>query len=180
MIIDKLDQNATYLPTVRQMARTSFFKEGARLQMSMIGAWWGGTSRSPELSVRSVFEDLPKHGANMQASTILLNLHDRVMQEGDLPEEFFINADNTSKETKNNQCMHFFIWLLINLEDTKLWSITLLFLLVGHTHNKLGRFFSRVKMALAGMSYFTREQTNKILADRLKGFKVDLQHVSDS
>ena len=34
------------------------------------------------------------------------------------------------------------IWLLINLDDTKLWCITLLFMIVGHTHNKLDRFFS--------------------------------------
>ena len=38
----------------------------------------------------------------MQASAILLNLHQVVLSEARLPEEWFVNADNTLKETKNN------------------------------------------------------------------------------
>ena len=115
------------------------------MQMSIIGSWFFGPMRSPPVSVRTVFQDIGLHGANMQASTLLLNLHDRVVQEGDIPEEWFINADSTSKENKNNCCIGFIIWLLINLDDTALWSVTLIFLIVGHTHNKLDRFFQQAE-----------------------------------
>ena len=179
MLIDKMDQHTTNLPTIWELMRSAFFKEGERVQMSIIGAWFFGPIHSPGLCLRSVFEDIGLHGANMQASTLLLNLHDRVKQEGDLPEEWFINADNTSKETKNMCCIRFIIWLLINLDGTKLWCVTLLFLIVGHTHNKLDRIFSILKRCLRGHPYCTREQAFKIMADALQGFTMDHHHLSD-
>ena len=36
-----------------------------------------------------------------------------------------------------------------------MWEVEVIFLLLGHTHNKLDRFFSRVAVALAGRDYFT-------------------------
>ena len=98
-----------------------------------------------------MYEDF-KHGSNMQASTLLLNFHNRVMQEGVIPEEWFINADNTAKETKNTITANFAIWLLLNMADTPLWSVTFVYQIVGHTHNKLDRFFALLKMALQGIS----------------------------
>ena len=141
MLIDKMDQNCAWLPTVWELLRTAFFKEGQRVQVSLNAAWFFGVSRSPQLLIRTMFEDCA-HGSNMQASTLLMNLHSRVMQERVIPEEWFINADNTSKETKNNVCIDFAIWLLIQLAGTPLACITFLYLIVGHTHNKLDRFFS--------------------------------------
>ena len=38
------------------------------------------------------------HGAEMQCSVILQNLHEMAMHEWHLPEEFNIGADNTPKE----------------------------------------------------------------------------------
>ena len=72
------------------------------------------------------------------------------MHKGHLPEEFNIGADNTPKETKNQYTFWFLIWLLCVLEDTPLKVITVMFLLVGHTHNKLDRMFSRISVALQG------------------------------
>ena len=63
------------------------------------------------------------------------------MREGHLPQVFVIGADNTRKETKNQYCMWFLAWLLCALRDTPLRSIEVVFLLVGHTHNKLDRLF---------------------------------------
>ena len=151
MIIDKMDQNAAKLPTEWPMMRSAFFKEGERLQMSLNGAWFLGPRGSAELLVRTMYEDF-KHGSNMQASTLLLNFHNRVMQEGVIPEEWFINADNTAKETKNTITANFAIWLLLNMADTPLWSVTFVYQIVGHTHNKLDRFFALLKMALQGIS----------------------------
>ena len=179
MLIDKMDQNCCHLPTIWEMIRTPFFKDGERMQMSVIGAWFFGTSRSPEIMIRTVWEDIGPHGANMQMSTMLMNFHNRAMLEGELPEEWFINADNTPKETKNNQCICFMIWLLINLDTTRLCSITLLFMIVGHTHNKLDRFFGRLKQTLQGHTYFTREQVMTRLRDALHGFTFDAPHLTD-
>ena len=148
MIIDKMDQNAAMLPCVWPMMRSSFFREGDRLQVSLIGCWWHGAVITPPQLIRTVFEDCV-HGTEMTASNILLNLHDRVCPENRMPEELAIGADNTPKETKSNCVFMFAMWLLITLCDTPLWSITFLFLIVGHTHNKLDRF-SHVKIAMQG------------------------------
>lgn len=86
--------------------------------------------------LRTVFEDTG-HGANMQATTVLLNLHTASQKERSLPEKFHIGADNTPKETKNGTMMAFIIWLLAVLRDTRLWLIGVCFLMVGHTHDNL-------------------------------------------
>ena len=78
--------------------KTSFFNEGARLHVSLTGAWLFGPTHSNELLIRTMFENCP-HGSNMQASTILLNLHDRIKKERVIPDEFFINADSAPTET---------------------------------------------------------------------------------
>ena len=51
--------------------------------------------------------------------------------------------------------MWMLVWLLCALADTPLWMIDVIFLVVGHTHNKLDRFVSRIAVALAGRDYFT-------------------------
>ena len=115
----------------------------------------------------------------MQTSTLLMNLHDRVMQEKVLPEEWFINPDNTCKETKNNICIDFVVWLLINLDGTSLWSVNFVYMLVGHTHNKLDRFFSMLKKATQGQTYFTREDLLRVLKDGIRGYRFDFTHLTD-
>ena len=149
MLIDKMDQNAAKLPTEWRLMMSGFFKEGERMQMSLNGAWCFGPLRSPEVLIRTMYEDF-QHGSNMQASTFLLNFHNRVMQEGVIPEEWFINADNTSKESKNNITANFVIWFLLNMRGTPLWSLTFLYQIVGHTHNKLDRCIGLIKQALQG------------------------------
>ena len=72
--------------------------------------------------------------------------------EHHLPTELVIGADNTANETKNKFMCWSLMWLLCVLSETKLWSVVLTFLLVGHTHDRVDRLFSRVKTALRGRS----------------------------
>ena len=104
MLIDKMDQNAAKLPTEWRLMRSAFFKDGERLQISLNGAWLFGPKKSPEVLIRTMYEDY-QHGSNMQASTLLMNFHNRAMQEGTIPEEWFINADNTTRETKTRSSL---------------------------------------------------------------------------
>ena len=92
-----------------------------------------------------------------------MNLHHVAMRCGHLPEQFCIGADNTPKETKNATFMSFIIWLLCVLHETDLWMIFACFLIVGHTHDKLDRFFAMLMKALAGRSYLTEEQLWEIV-----------------
>ena len=76
----------------------------------------------------------------------------KVLSEQHLATEWVIGADNTAKETKNKFMCWSLMWLLCVLSETKLWSVVLTFLLVGHTHDRVDRLFSRVKTALRGRS----------------------------
>ena len=58
------------------------------------------------------------------------------------------------KETKNTHMVWFMIWLLCVCSGTPLWSMYLVFLLVGHTHNRFDRFFSRLSVALRGHDFY--------------------------
>lgn len=154
MLIDKMDQKKTVCPTIwSQLATKLFQNQEKRLITGLIGTMWFGT-RYTTHHVRTVFDDC-SHGSEMQCSAILQNLHEVAMREGHLPKAFTIGADNTRKETKNQICMWFLVWLLCALSDTPLWMIDVVFLLVGHTHNKLDRMFSRIAVALRGQDYYT-------------------------
>jgi len=174
MLIDKMDQQKTILASMWQHNKTAFFAQGSRLVVGLIGSAWSGTRATDHL-VRTVFEDC-KHGAAVQASSILLNLHSAARLEGHLPEEFVINADNTVKETKNQTCLWFIIWLLCVLDGSRLWSALVLFLIVGHTHNRLDRFFGRLSTSLRGLDYFTLAQLRGIVDAALAGFDIRWEH----
>lgn len=88
-----------------------------------------------------------------------------------------IGADNTPKETKNGTVLAFKIWLLAILKETRLWSVRSCFLLVGHTHDALDRFFSRLCAALKGRDYFTMSDLAAIVNERLTAYQVEWQHL---
>ena len=74
--------------------------------------------------------------------------------------------------------LFFLMWLLVELEGTPLWSTALLFLLVGHTHNRVDRFFSRLKTALRGRDFMTRTELIQVFMGQLRGFSFDAFHLN--
>jgi hypothetical protein len=124
------------VPCVWSQLATPLFKEvDRRLVTGLNGSMWFGTTQTTH-HLRTVFDDC-QHGAEMQSSTFLWNLHRVAKEEGFLTTHWSICADNTRKETNNQYTMWFLVWLLCALDSTPLWRIDVLFLLVGHTHNKL-------------------------------------------
>ncbi len=179
MKIDKMDQKKTVTPTVWSQLATPLFKDlSKRFVTGLIGSMWHGTLRTSH-HLRSVFEDC-LHGAEMQCSAILCNLHEIAREEGHLPQQFHIGADNTYKETKNQVVLWFLVWLLCVLEPTPLWTVTLQFLLVGHTHDALDRFFSRVVAAISGHDFFTVPQLFELIEEKLQYCRVKSSHLAQS
>ena len=108
-LIDKMDQRKTVVPSVWSQLRTPMFKElDQRLVTGLIGSMWFGPSRTSH-HIRTVCDDC-MHGAEMQSSSLLLNLHQVAMKEGHLPKHWSIGADNTRKETKNQSCGYSALW----------------------------------------------------------------------
>ena len=165
------------LPTIWNQLSSPLFKLGERLVVGLIGSQWSGPSHT-FTAVRTCFEDC-EHGSETQCSVLLLNLHEVVMKEGHLPEEFIVGADNTPNETKNSITMSWAVCLLCCLMDTPLWSISFTFLLVGHTHDSLDRLFSRLSVPLTGRNYHTVEQMWNIITTRLESYDLNISHVTD-
>ena len=175
-LIDKMDQQKTVCPAIwSQLATKMFQDQEKRLVTGLVGSMWFGT-RQVRNHVRTVFNDCG-HGAEMQCSVILQNLHEVAINEGHLPEELNIGADNTPKETKNQYTFWFLMFLLCALDDTPLRSICVVFLLVGHTHNKLDRLFSRISVALRGKDYFTVEGLLRQVRETLLSADLRSSHV---
>ena len=117
--IDKMDQNALWLPLIWALINTAFFRDDSRVQIGLIGSWWSGLLRSAPIHVRSIFDDC-EHGSEMQFSTLILNFWEKVKAEHHVPEEWAIGADNTPKETNNKYVCWGLIWLLCVMIDTPL------------------------------------------------------------
>ena len=177
MSIDKMDQNCAFCPQVWAMSSTALFKGGERLMCAINGSIWAGTQNTRH-HLRTMFQDC-KHGSEMQSSTFLLNVWETAMKEGHLCEELIIHTDNTAKETKNNTMMRMLIWLLCVLPaEAPLKSIMLAFLIVGHTHNKVDRMFSRLKVAMSGHDFFTPEQLMQTVMAGMPGWDISHSHLT--
>ena len=175
MKIDKMDNSKLGSPTLWSQLATPLFKDQRRLVTGLIGSMWHGTPTCQH-HVRTLFDDCGK-GSQMQFSTILLNLHDVCQTEGHLPDEFIVGADNTYKETKNQHIIWAFVWLLCILSGSPLWKISLVFLMVGHTHDALDRFFSRVFMTVRGRNWITPEDMLDHLREHLLYTNIRSGHV---
>ena len=133
MKVDKMDEKATVVVTEWSQLTTPFFQSGERLIVAMNGSMYHGMMHS-QVHTRTMFEDI-EHGSEMQMSTFLLNFHEAVMLEKRIPEELYLGADNTTKETKNKYGCWWCMWLMCIMlfYDLPMHSICLCFLLVGHT-----------------------------------------------
>ena len=174
---DKMDEKATVVPTQWSQLSTPFFQSGERLIVAMNGSFFHGLGRM-QVHIRTMFEDT-QHGSEMQMSTFLLNFHEAVLLEKQVPEELFLGADNTPKETKNKFGCWWCMWFLCVMQeaDSPLHSICMVFLLVGHTHDDIDRFFSRLRVAIAGRDYYTVAGLMKLIVDGLPGFNVRHSHL---
>ena len=105
-----MDEKATVVPTQWSQLSTPFFQSGERLVVAINGSFYHGPDHM-QVHVRTMFDDVD-HGSEMQMSTFLLNLHETVLLEKRVPEELYLGADNTPKETKNKYGCWWCMWLL--------------------------------------------------------------------
>lgn len=141
---DKMDQAKTILPRVKALANTQFQKGGARLVVHLIGV------HSP-LWHRPVFYTVFENqvqGADMICSLMVDVLTEATDRLRCLPRRLILQADNTPKETKNTITLAMAVWVLAQLQQTRLQSIEFCYLIVGHTHDLIDAIFSFVSRAL--------------------------------
>ena len=125
-------------------------KGGSRLVVSLIGALAPAILKRPLLY--TILED-QVHGADMIASLMLDVLQESTEIMGELPRRLFIQADNTSKETKNTIALYAAAWLLVQLRGARLQCIEFGYLVVGHTHDLIDAMLAYISKALAAKTF---------------------------
>ena len=65
-----------------------------------------------------------------------------------------------------------------NAQLKRMQSILLCNLIVGHTHDKVDRFFSRIRAILKGIDYFTWGQVQELVMKKMRGFTVQMEHLT--
>jgi len=155
-------------------------KLGERIVVSVNGGMaFGvqGASTFPAYSLTTVFQDAP-HGAAMQASTFLHLFRRCAVHQRSLPRELSLASDNTTKETKNATCYIWALWLLAVLRHTQLSLVRFLQLMVGHTHDALDRFYSRLKAALRGRDFDTLDELADVAGKAMPAVDLEWFHLN--
>ena len=163
--IYKMDQSKTMIPRMHGMLKTQIMKAEGRLVVGLVGVIIPGIFKQPH--VITVFEDGPS-GGEMQSSIIFETLMMIRLQLGTLPKKLIIHADNTTKETKNLIVLFFIVWLLAHTRNTPLQEVCVVFLMVGHTHDLVDQFFSRVSVALHGRDIYNMGTLWQVLEESMK------------
>ena len=154
-------------------------KTGFVLVVGLVASIWNGTP-DDTVVLTSLYEGDSKHGGNMQASLLFMNLHKKIVATGIVPEALVLSADNTPKETKNSIVYTWMVWLLCCLSNTKLYRIRTVYKLVGHTHSHCDRLFSRVKASLKGKTYISEDDMQHIVVSTLKSYNMEWGHLHAS
>lgn len=163
--IDKLDQQKSIVPHSHSMRTTAFFKQGNRFVVGLVGVLIYALTNA--CYCFSTLEN-HSHGSSFQCSLLLdivVLIHRSL---GRLPTRLIINADNTYKETKNTITLFWIAWLLANSQGSGLIYVEMVFLMAGHTHGPVDRWFALAMAALRGQSYMTLPRLFGLLEARMK------------
>lgn len=144
---DKMDQAKTMVPRVKSLANTNFLKTGSRIVVSLIGCYAPAIWKRPLFY--TIFEDM-QQGGDMIGSLMLDVVLEATAVLKTMPKKLVFQANNTVKETKNTIVLAAAVWLLANLEHSRLQSIEFVYLLVGHTHDIIDAIFAFVGKAIHG------------------------------
>ena len=141
IIIDGMDQSKTNLPHFAGR-KAKCLNLGELLQTHITGAISHGHER------RMTFIDIMEypHDSNLSINILLKVLHQCAkLNKNFLPPVLYLQADNCCRENKNKYVLAF-CELLIHLNIFR--TVELSFLFVGHTHEDIDAFFSKISETL--------------------------------
>lgn len=151
IIIDGMDQNKTNVPHVVREAKgmdslekvnvhvTGFIAHG---YMHAIYTWLDNFAKDPNMTMTILMEGLN-------------DLRRLYGPEWKMPRKLYLQLDNPTGENKNKFTIMFLACLVFFAVFDK---IKLSFLLVGHTHEDIDQFFSRLSTIWAGVNFYSLPQ----------------------
>lgn len=153
IIIDGADQSDHDLPHIYQKCKAS--SEATKLRMHVIGAIVHGSATYAYTSPAHVAQG---HNVTIQALWDTM-VHEK-RKRGRLPGTLYLQLDNTTKQCKGRY-LNGFLAVLVNAGVFK--KVVVSFLPVGHTHEDIDQFFSRISVALRSNDALSRDQLAKVI-----------------
>ncbi|KXJ18305.1 hypothetical protein AC249_AIPGENE23463 [Exaiptasia diaphana] len=152
LIVDGMDQAKTNLPHVTTISKT---EQSHYLKSHVTGAISHGHRR-----VFSFVDLLQwKHDTNLTLN-VLLQIFLRIAKEKRLPPYLLLQMDNCYRECKNKYVMAFASYL-VEIELFK--EVYVSYLMVGHTHEDVDQFFSRISLKLRSNNVWTLPQLHNTI-----------------
>jgi hypothetical protein len=155
IIIDGMDQAKTILPHYERPPKYIDGKQ--KIEMHLNGVIVAGHGVSG-VQVYHNFKQSYSDDSNMLATLIDLTLHDvqakRKAANARMPEVLYIQLDNVS-HNKNRWVFAYCAWLV---HTGVLKKVKISYLIVGHTHEIIDQFFSRLSVRLRDQRCFTVPQ----------------------
>ncbi|XP_030848478.1 uncharacterized protein LOC115927151 [Strongylocentrotus purpuratus] len=142
IIIDGMDQHCTAIPQLHPAPKALSHTD--QLNTHITGAIVHGRGQHTYIDVKEY-----PHDSNLTINIILSIL---IRYADSLPPTLYLQLDNTARENKNR---HVFAFLSLLVELNIFKKIKVGFLMVGHTHEDVDQFFSRISTHLKKHSITT-------------------------
>jgi hypothetical protein len=138
LIVDGADQAQYKLPYFHQRSKTT--DAAYRSRIYLMGVLMHGRA-----AYGYTFGDNVKQGTNVTIECIQRVLLDMDAKGHKIPKTLFLQLDNTAKQCKNRYLMGYLAYLV----QRKIFAkVIVSFLPVGHTHEDIDQFFSRLSVHL--------------------------------
>ena len=160
LIIDGADAQRFSLPHFAQASHAS--NVAMKLRSYLIGCIAHGRDTY-------IYQVPSNHaqGHNVTIQVLFEVLVDRLEKEGTLPPVLFLQLDNTTKQNKGR----FLYTFLASLVDAGVFTVIYVnFLPVGHTHEDIDQFFSRISVYLRVRSALTPDAMNNRIKESYKKY----------
>lgn len=163
LIVDGIDQAKFRIPRI--LRRPHALDRLLRPALHIQGAWAHGFGY--HLAVADA--DLPKDTAS-NVEVIARLLESIYIEHGALPQALHLQQDNTCRECKN-QLIVKFAAKLVALKVFR--SVTLSYLVTGHTHENIDGTFGQVTVKLSATEFDSADDVVRILNGLLKDLGID-------
>jgi hypothetical protein len=151
MIIDGANQSQHAVPHAHEKSHVS--DKAWKLQLHLMGVIVHGRGTWAYTCPPHIAQ-----GNNTTIQALWDTICDIFKKEGKLPRTLYLQLDNTTKQCKGRYVFGF-LGLLVEMGVFD--KVIVGFLPVGHTHEDIDQFFSRIAVFMRSHSAFTREQFGK-------------------
>ncbi len=148
IIVDGADQQSYRFPYFHWQSHETQAAAGYRVQVHLTGVLVHGVGTFAYTTYDNV-----KQGTNVTIERLVRTLCTLFKAGHKIPDTLYLQLDNTSKQNKSRYLFAYLGWMILSGVFKR---IVVSFLPVGHTHEDIDQFFSRLAVYLRGNNALSR------------------------